>query len=593
MNFKLLTSKEMSNAGLALGVLLLISLFSQIAFAQKPTTIYLAGDSTMAQKTADKRPETGWGEMLGKFFQAGAVNIVNEAQNGRSSKSFIAEGRWQAIVDRLQKGDYVFIQFGHNDESKDKGERYAPPAEFRANLTRFVAEVRAKQAFPVLLTPVMRRRFNEQGEFYDTHGEYPDLTRGVAADTQTPLIDMHRLSEKTLKQFGVDSSKKLFLQLKPDENPNYPKGVEDNTHFNAYGAEVMASLAVEGLRAVHSPLARLLDKQTDEVFRDRLLPAPLDGGFRMEGYWVWCGSVIKGEDGKYHMFASRWPKTTGFGPYWLTNSEIVHAVSDTPAGPYQFSEVALPPRGPQFWDGQMTHNPAIRKYGKTYLLYYTGTTYPDPRPGPDNLITEESEKKLYAHQRERIGLATSASPYGPWKRLDKPILDTRPNSWEQYLVSNAAPLVLKNGKVMLYYKGVEKLRTHAIGLAIADKPEGPYRRASDQPLNLGIGAEDPFVWQEKGLFHALMLDHDYKYSNKEIFYATSKDGLRWDIAANPVAVFKNVLWADGQYRRMNSAERPHVLIENGKPTHVFFATGETKNGQRFTWNMVIPLQTEK
>jgi hypothetical protein len=109
-------------------------------------------------------------------------------------------------------------------------------------------------------------------------------------------------------------------------------------------------------------------------FRDRLLPAPMDGGFRMDGYWVWCGSVIKGDDGKYHMFASRWPKTTGFGPYWLTNSEIVHAVSDKPAGPYKFSDIALPPRGSEFWDGQMTHNPAIRKYKGTYLLYYTGTT---------------------------------------------------------------------------------------------------------------------------------------------------------------------------------------------------------------------------
>jgi hypothetical protein len=179
-------------------------------------------------------------------------------------------------------------------------------------------------------------------------------------------------------------------------------------------------------------LSAALFAQTNE-FHDRLLPAPMDGGFRMDGYWVWCGSVIKGGDGKYHMFASRWPKTTGFGPYWLTNSEIVHAVSDKPAGPYKFSEVALPPRGSEFWDGQMTHNPAIRKYKDTYLLYYTGTTYNGIRPGPNNRVTDETPLTIYAHEHERIGLATSRSPYGPWKRLDKPILDAAKSSWEQYL----------------------------------------------------------------------------------------------------------------------------------------------------------------
>jgi predicted GH43/DUF377 family glycosyl hydrolase len=330
--------------------------------------------------------------------------------------------------------------------------------------------------------------------------------------------------------------------------------------------------------------------QTNE-FRERLLPAPVDGGFRMDGYWVWCGSVIKGDDGKYHMFASRWPKTTGFGPYWLTNSEIVHAVSDKPAGPYKFSDVALPPRGAEFWDGQMTHNPAIRKYKDTYLLYYTGTTYHGERPGPNNRISEESPLKIEAHQHERIGLATSKSPYGPWKRLDKPILDVRPNSWEQYLTSNAAPLVLKNGKVLLYYKGVERLTVHAIGLAIADRFDGEYKRVSDQPLNMGIGAEDPFIWIEKGKYKALMLDTERKYSpDKEIFYATSDDGIKWQVPKSAIAISRNVMWADGKTRKMNNTERPHVLMENGKPAYVFFATGETVNGERFTWNMSIPLR---
>src|SRR6476659_9029701 len=124
--------------------LLMLALNVARSAQKRPVTIFMAGDSTMAIKQPDKRPETGWGEMLGKYFKDGTVRIDNRAMNGRSTKTFISEGRWQSIVDALQKGDYVFIQFGHNDESKDKGERYTPPADYRNNLIRFVTEVKAK-----------------------------------------------------------------------------------------------------------------------------------------------------------------------------------------------------------------------------------------------------------------------------------------------------------------------------------------------------------------------------------------------------------------------------------------------------------------
>jgi lysophospholipase L1-like esterase len=571
----------------------LLILMSGFVFGQKQViTVFLAGDSTLAQKTSDKRPETGWGEYLQSQFDDRKVKIENHAQNGRSTKSFINEGRWQAIVDKLRKGDYVFIEFGHNDEKLDKpGVGAAANGEYRENLIRFIKDVRAKNANPVLLTPVMRRRFNEKGEFFDTHGEYPDAVRKVAAEYKVPLIDMHRRSEAIIKNLGVEESKKLFLILKPKEHPNYPNGSDDNTHFSAFGAEQIARAAADGLRETKIKLAKFLIKDDGENFRARLLPTKYENGFRMDGYWVWCGSSVKGDDGKYHIFASRWSNSTGFSPYWLTNSEIVHAVSDRAEGPYKFSDVALPNRGAEFWDGQMTHNPAIRKSGDTYLLYYTGTTYKGARPSKDNPVREEDALKLEAHTGERIGLATSKSPYGPWKRLDKPILDVVPNSWEQYLVSNAAPVVLKDGRVMLYYKGVEKLRVHAIGLAIAACPTCEYKRVSDQPLNMGIGAEDPFIWQENGKFKALMLDHERRFSpDKEIFYAVSDDGLRWHVPRSAIAVSKNVLFEGGSTKKMNSTERPHVLIENGKPTHVFFATGETIDGKRYTWNMAIPLK---
>jgi lysophospholipase L1-like esterase len=241
----------------ALALLLLLCPF---ALAQEPITVFLAGDSTMAAKRAEKRPETGWGEFLQQHFDAGKVRIDNHAQNGRSTRTFIAENRWQAILDKLRAGDYVFIQFGHNDSSKEKVDRYTPPEDYRANLIRFVAEVRAKKATPVLLTPVMRRRFDEKGVFYDAHGVYPDIVRRVAAEQKVALIDMHRKSEKVLVRYGVEESKKLFLQLAAGEHANYPQGVNDNTHFSPRGAEVMAGLAVEGIRERKLGLAKFLKK---------------------------------------------------------------------------------------------------------------------------------------------------------------------------------------------------------------------------------------------------------------------------------------------------------------------------------------------
>jgi lysophospholipase L1-like esterase len=241
-------------------ILLLAALLSGGGSAEWPIAIYLAGDSTMAEKLPEKRPETGWGEALQRFFNPNEVRIENHAKNGRSTRTFIEEKLWQAIIDKLKKGDYVFIEFGHNDAAKNRTERYTPPEDYRRNLVRFITEVREKDAIPVLLTPVMRRRFDKDGNFQDSHGEYPDIVRSVAAEHKSPLIDMHRKSEKVLKEYGVDESKKLFLQLKPGENANYPNGIEDNTHFSPAGAEIMAGLAVEGIRELKLELARKLKR---------------------------------------------------------------------------------------------------------------------------------------------------------------------------------------------------------------------------------------------------------------------------------------------------------------------------------------------
>lgn len=228
------------------------------AQSPRPLTIFLAGDSTMAEKLPEKRPETGWGEHLAAQFRDGAVVVDNRARNGRSTRTFIEEQRWQALIDSVRAGDYVLIQFGHNDQSVEKPDRYTPPADYARNLERFVDDVRARQATPVLLTPVARRRFDEAGRVLDSHGEYPDRVRALAARRGIALIDMERRSAAVLQEAGVERSKALFLWLAPGAHVHYPKGVEDNTHFSPQGAARLAREFAFALRESGLPLAALL-----------------------------------------------------------------------------------------------------------------------------------------------------------------------------------------------------------------------------------------------------------------------------------------------------------------------------------------------
>ena len=242
----------------------LAALCSQTSAADTtmPTTItiHLAGDSTMAEKLPEKRPETGWGEHLAEQFRAGTVSVDNQARNGRSTRTFIEEGRWNALLATVQPGDVVLIQFGHNDQSLDKPDRYTPPTDYTRNLARFVADVRGRHAVPVLLTPVARRRFDESGLLQPSHGEDPDLVRALALRENVALVDMERRSSALLQETGAEPSKKLFLWLAPGTEANYPEGKEDNTHFSPTGAERLAREFAAGLCGVSTPLVPLLRK---------------------------------------------------------------------------------------------------------------------------------------------------------------------------------------------------------------------------------------------------------------------------------------------------------------------------------------------
>jgi lysophospholipase L1-like esterase len=233
-----------------LGVAVLAVPLSSMQIRSAPH-VHLAGDSTMADKPTDPpNPEHGWGQLLPKFFKDPAM-IVNHAANGRSTRSFITEGRWKKLVDALQPGDWVVIQFAHNDEKIFPNAR----GEFQDNLRRFVEDVRAKKANPILATPCARRSFDEAGKLVDTHGDYPDVVRDVAAAAKVPLLELNRLTMTLEEGHGAEGSKRLHLWIAAGEYQRQPEGYQDNTHYSAYGAERVAALAVQEIIRLRLPLA--------------------------------------------------------------------------------------------------------------------------------------------------------------------------------------------------------------------------------------------------------------------------------------------------------------------------------------------------
>src|ERR1035437_2481242 len=225
--------------------------------AAPPPQVFLAGDSTMADKPLDL-PERGWGMALPRFFADPAM-IHNHAVNGRSTKSFLDEGRWQKIVDALRPGDCVIIQFGHNDEKIEDPKRGTDPATtFRDTLRRCVRDVRAKQAAPILATPVARRNFAADGKLQPTHGAYPDAVRAVVTEEKVPLLELESATSAGLQAAGDEPSKPFFMWIEPGKYPKLPEGKKDDTHFVEAGATHVAELAVAEIRQLKLPLARWL-----------------------------------------------------------------------------------------------------------------------------------------------------------------------------------------------------------------------------------------------------------------------------------------------------------------------------------------------
>lgn len=256
-----------------LAVLMVLVLLCTSAINQKTTTIFIIGDSTAAKKDLSKgSPERGWGMALQCYFDEAFIRVDNHAVNGRSSKSFIGEGRWKQVLDKLQPGDYVVIQFGHNDEKPGETRHTDPGSTFDYTLAKYVRETREKGGIPVLMNPVVRRNFakkqvssagddeslrnttfkdganvQEGDSLVDTHGLYAVAPRDVAQRMNCLFVDANKITHDLEQSLGVEKSKKLHMWYKPGEHPALPKGRQDNTHYNIYGAHQVAKLLADAL----------------------------------------------------------------------------------------------------------------------------------------------------------------------------------------------------------------------------------------------------------------------------------------------------------------------------------------------------------
>lgn len=215
--------------------------------ANHKMTIFIAGDSTAEIKTKQERPESGWGEFLADYFDS-SVQIKNHAMGGRSTKSFIHQKRFEMILNDIKKGDYLLIQFGHNDQKREDPLRFTEPyGLYQENLKQFIFETRKKKATPILITSISRRVFKNEEIDRDSLGEYPKAMRQVAEEENVSLIDMNQLSIQLLNQFGEEDSKQLYLHLEANQHPNYPDGIEDNTHFSESGARYFSQIIAQEL----------------------------------------------------------------------------------------------------------------------------------------------------------------------------------------------------------------------------------------------------------------------------------------------------------------------------------------------------------
>jgi predicted GH43/DUF377 family glycosyl hydrolase len=318
---------------------------------------------------------------------------------------------------------------------------------------------------------------------------------------------------------------------------------------------------------------------------------PETAKFINDSFFIWGGSLVKSHvDKKYHLFYSRWPRKLGMNA-WVTHSEIAHAVSDSPFGPFEFKNIALPFRGKEYWDGMVTHNPTIHYFNGKYYLYYMGNT-------GDGRIVENGLNWTHRNN-QRIGVAIAQNPNGPWERYNKPLIDVSPDSLahDALMVSNPSVTKMANDKYLMVYKAVAKKGNMPFGgpvvhlTAIADNPEGPFFKQMKPVFteqNHDFPAEDPFIWYNNNCYYAIVKDMNGAFTNagRSLVLFSSADGLNWEKARHPLVSNLEIKWENGTIQKVIALERPQLFFENGKMVALLCAVNAKIE---HSFNVQIPL----
>ncbi len=323
--------------------------------------------------------------------------------------------------------------------------------------------------------------------------------------------------------------------------------------------------------------------------------------FRNDTMSIWGGSLVLGDDGKYHLYYSRWPRSLGWA--WVTDSEVAHAISDDPFGPFVHRDVALPRRGSEFWDGWCTHNPTIHRFDDKYYLYYMGNT------GDGEVVSSPGNPVLNWQHRnnQRIGVAVADDPHGPWRRFDKPVLDVSRDSLahDALMTSNPSVCQRPDGGFLMVYKAVGKRYDPPNGgpvvhmIATSESPTGPFKKYG-KPIFTFEGerfpAEDPYIWHQDGKYRAIVkrIKHQDGRRIFSLVHYDSKDGFAWLPAKYFEVSERKVQWKDGRVQQFTHLERPQVFLANGEPMALLCAADTMDGlGIRQSFNLQIPLKISK
>ena len=314
---------------------------------------------------------------------------------------------------------------------------------------------------------------------------------------------------------------------------------------------------------------------------ERIQPVLSESLYQDEGWFTWGGSMVQGDDGKYYLFYSRWPYETEFES-WLMKSEIACAVADNPTGPYKFHSEVLKGRGNGFFDADMVHNPHIHKFNGKYYLYYIGAT-------------TKSERQI-TRRTQRIGVAISESIDGPWQRLNKPILDVTPGSFDSGFTTNPSVVRKNDSTYVMVYKCMDDNREVVHGVAFSKSPTGPFEKHS-KPIFTKEGskfpAEDPFIFQYRNKLYTILSDNHGEFTGikQALCLFTSDDGIDWKLAEHPLVSDRKILWKDGAIEELKDLERPQIWFDNNnEPAVLFCAATRGKRAPGNNFNIQIPLQ---